>query len=99
MNGIRASSFKGFMVDRVIVEEIRDFHVRKNITELFKSFLVILEDLEQDHLMYVEKLKKCLPSEHHPVIDNADYLDESKVEYLRKKILDLGNNCIRNMGK
>lgn len=93
------SSAKGKMVDRAIIDDIRDFHIRKTITGLFKSFLIMLEDLEQDHLMYVEKLKKSLPQEYHSAITQADYLDEFKVEYLRKKILDAGNNCIRNMEK
>lgn len=84
-------------MDREVINQIRDVYIRRNVTSLFKSFLVILEDLEQDHLMFIDKLKKSLPEDCHKSVDDADYLDEEKVQYLRKKILDAGNSCIRNL--
>lgn len=54
-------------------EEIRSFQIKRNIVFLYKSFLILLEDLEQDQ-----------------------YIDEEKLNYLRKKVLDMGNDCIRN---
>ena len=67
----------------------------KNTKILFKSFLVLIEDLHKDHAINFEKLKKALPKECHPLIDQADYFDYQKLQYLRKKILDMGNETIR----
>lgn len=62
---------------------------------LFKSFLVLMEDLHQDHLINFSKLRKALPEEYSRLIDQADYFDQHKMQYLRKKILDMGNESIR----
>ena len=67
----------------------------KNTKILFKSFLVLIEDLHKDHEINFEKLKKALPKECHSLIDQADYFDHQKLQYLRKKILDMGNETIR----
>ena len=62
---------------------------------LFKSFLVLVEDLHTENQICFHKLKKHLP-EHSNLIDQANYFDQEKMQYLRKKILDLGNESIRN---
>ena len=67
----------------------------KNTKILFKSFLVLIEDLHKDHEINFDKLKKSLPKEYHDLIDQADYFDNNKLQYLRKKILDMGNETIR----
>jgi hypothetical protein len=61
---------------------------------LFKSFLVIIEDLHAENEICFAKLRRALP-EHEDLLNQANYLDESKMKYLRKKILDLGNESIR----
>ena len=67
----------------------------KNTKILFKSFLVLIEDLHKDHEINFKKLKKALPKDHHSLINQADYFDQNKLQYLRKKILDMGNETIR----
>jgi hypothetical protein len=67
----------------------------KNTKLLFKSFLIMIEDLNNDHLRNFEKLRKAIPEEYHNLLDQADYFDQKKLQYLRKKILDLGNDSIR----
>jgi hypothetical protein len=62
---------------------------------LFKSFLVLMEDLYTENQISFHKLKKHLP-EHSSIIDQANYFDEDKMQYLRKKILDMGNESIRD---
>jgi hypothetical protein len=65
------------------------------IKKLFKTFLILLEDLKTDHDIHFCKLRKNLPN-HKELIEQADYFDEKKMQYLRKKVLDMGNENIRN---
>ena len=67
----------------------------KNTKVLFKSFLILIEDLNDDHLRNFEKLRNAIPEEYHALLNQADYFDQKKLQYLRKKILDLGNDSIR----
>ena len=68
----------------------------RNTKVLFKSFLILIEDLNKDHLINFHKLRKNLPTEYGALIDQADYFDQHKLQYLRKKILDMGNENIRS---
>ena len=81
---------KGFM-------EAKDFlsdRFNGSTKSLFKNFLVLMEDLYTENQISFHKLKKHLP-EHSDIIDQANYFDEDKMQYLRKKILDMGNESIR----
>jgi hypothetical protein len=69
-------------------------HYSRNTKRLFKSFLVLLEDLKTEHEIHFCKLRKNLP-QHKELIEQADYFDDQKMQYLRKKILDTGNENIR----
>ena len=70
-------------------------HYSRNTKRLFKTFLILLEDLKTEHDINFSKLRKNLP-QHKDLIEQADYLDEKKLHYLRKKVLDIGNDNIRN---
>jgi hypothetical protein len=77
--------------------EAKDFlsdRFNDSTKSLFKSFLVLVEDLHSDNQIAFHKLKKHLP-EHADIIDQANYFDQDKMQYLRKKILDMGNESIR----
>ena len=76
-------------------DELVNSAYSKNTKILFKSFLVLIEDLHKDHAINFEKLKEALPSEYHSLIKQANYFDNQKLQYLRKKILDMGNETIR----
>jgi len=69
-------------------------HYSRNTKRLFKSFLILLEDLKTEHEIHFCKLRKNLP-QHKELIEQADYFDDRKMHYLRKKILDTGNENIR----
>ena len=77
--------------------EAKDFlsqRVNGATKSLFKGFLVLIEDLHTENQIAFHKLKKHLP-EHSDIIDQANYFDQDKMQYLRKKILDMGNESIR----
>jgi hypothetical protein len=79
------------MEDKKILQD----RYEKHIKNLFKSFLYILEDLNDDHNINFAKLKHALP-EHSSIIDQANYFDKEKLQFLRKRVLDLGNDSLRN---
>lgn len=68
--------------------------VNGSTKNLFKKFLVLVEDLHAENQICFAKLKKHIP-EHKDLIDQANYFDENKMQYIRKKILDIGNETIR----
>ena len=67
----------------------------RNTKRLFKTFLILLEDLKTEHEISFCKLRKNLP-ENKALIEQADYFSEDKMQYLRKKVLDMGNDNIRS---
>ena len=77
-------------------EEIKQFQVRRNIISLYKAFLVMLEDLEEEHIQHFGKLYEAFKN-YRITIEQADYFTEDKMSYLRKKVLDAGNDCLRNV--
>lgn len=76
---------------------ILDFTIRRNITNLFKDFLVILEELEDSHSEALNKLYEVLPEESKKNLYLADHFTDEKMERLRKQVLSKGNDCLRSI--
>ena len=70
-------------------------HCQRSTTTLFKGFLMMLEDLQVEHQINFNKLRKNLPNEYSPIVDQANYFDGEKLQHLRKRTLDIGNETIR----
>ena len=68
----------------------------QGIRSLFKEFLRLLEQLKSEHDINFDKLYNSLPDEYHDLVNMADYFDEDRFSMYRKKVLDLGNETIRN---
>jgi hypothetical protein len=68
------------------------------ISKLFKMMLMMVEDMKQDHDFHYEKLYNNIPDEYHGVINTANHFTPQKVNWIRKRILDIGNESIRNLG-
>jgi hypothetical protein len=83
-------------MDQGQLKELLEFQINRNIINLYKSFLVMMEDMHDQHGSNFRKLKQALPEEID-LIDQADYWDESRMDYLRKKILDKGNDSLREI--
>ena len=60
---------------------------------------MIIEDMKQDHDYHYKKLYDNIPEKYHKVISTADHFDESKLSYIRKRILDQGNECLRDFSQ
>jgi glucan phosphorylase len=71
----------------------------KEISGLFKSMLMLVEDMKNDHDFHYQKLYDEIPEEYHAVIKTADHFTPEKLSWIRKRILDYGNESARNMEK
>lgn len=84
-------------MDKEIEQEKQFFCLKRaqNISFLFKTFLEMLEDLNVEHSLNIQQLKISLPKKYHQVVDQANCFTPEKLKYMRKKILDHGNECLR----
>lgn len=78
------------------IKEFILFQINRNIILLYKRYLNLLEDLQEEHINMLNKLNKKIDLE---TLKNVDYFDENKYNYLRKKTLDLGNETVREINK
>ncbi len=78
-------------------KEVLRFQQERIIKLLFTSFLVVLEDVGLEHDEALTKLVAALPPEYRQYVDLADYLTPEKGQRLRKKVLDAGNNALRQL--
>lgn len=69
---------------------------KQSTTFLFKVMLKIIEDMKADHDYHYRKLYENIPSEYHGVINAANHFDDQKFTWIRKKILDTGNESLRD---
>tara|TARA_B100000287_G_scaffold410832_1_gene439688 strand:+ start:419 stop:727 length:309 start_codon:yes stop_codon:yes gene_type:complete len=83
-------------IDKAKMKEYIVFQFRRNIINFYKHQLNIVEDLREDHKQFVHKLSTIANKEH---IKNMDYFDVNKYNYIRKKILDGGNEVVREFEK
>lgn len=83
-------------IDEAKIKEYIIFQFRRSITNFYKHQLNVIEDLRQDHGAFIRKLSTLAPKEH---IKNMDYFDENKYNYIRKKVLDNGNEMYRELEK
>lgn len=72
------------------------FQINRNIILLYKRYLNLVEDLQEEHVNMLNKLNKKVDLE---TLKNVDYFDENRYNYLRKKVLDLGNETLREIDK
>ena len=69
---------------------------KKEVTNLFKNYLKILEDMKADHDFHYNKLYELIPEQYHTIIDAVNHFDNNKINWIRKRILDGGNESLRN---
>ena len=67
------------------------------ISSLFKLMLMMVEDMKKAHDFHYQQLYENIPDQYHGVINTADHFTPEKVNWIRKRILDVGNESIRNL--
>lgn len=75
-------------------QKILEAQLKRIITQLFKNCLTIVEDIRQDHLAVIVSLEKQFPEQ---MVRQWNYLDLGQYSRVRKKVLDSGNDAIREM--
>lgn len=81
------------MDDEKLKEYIK-FQYNRNITSLYKKYFEMIDDLKHEH---ETMLKKVSEKSSEDFVKNIDYFNDDKYNYIRKKILDAGNDAIRNI--
>ena len=74
--------------------EVFLFSVKRNFINICKRYLNLLEDMRLDHDVFIKKMEGESDSD---LIKKLDYLDEQKYNYVRKQILDAGNDAYRDV--
>tara|TARA_Y100000034_G_scaffold128992_1_gene184606 strand:- start:718 stop:1020 length:303 start_codon:yes stop_codon:yes gene_type:complete len=87
------------MVDKYHSDQLKElltFQINRGIINLYKKYFLIIQDLKQEHETLLEKVAQ----ETSPAFpQKIDYFTEDKYNYIRKKILDAGNDSIRELEK
>lgn len=78
------------------VKDYVSFQIHKSLVSLYKKYLILIEDIREDHENMIYKINEKIDKN---TLKNIDYFDDSKYNYLRKKILDMGNETIREIEK
>ena len=94
---------------RKMEKDVLMFQLNRETVELYKKFFEILEDFRVTHESSITNLRKALVLSQdrlkkkydidvflEPIAAQANYFDKPAFEQLRKRILDKGNECIRN---
>ena len=71
------------------------FIVQRNITKLFKSLLDVVDDMKQQNSIMLSKVSRETDLKY---VQDINYLTPEMMDHIRKKVLDLGNESIREIG-
>ena len=75
------------------LKEYLTFQIHRNIVNIYKQHLILLQDIHIEHEEMKKKLENHLDKK---TIEDVDYLSPEKLKYYRKKTLDVGNEAIRD---
>lgn len=68
--------------------------VQRNITKLFKSLLDAADDMKHHNSIMLSKVARETSMEF---VQHVNYLTPEHLDHIRKKVLDLGNESIREI--
>ena len=69
----------------------------QGIKRLFKNYLDEFDALVDEHDDAMKKLHEALPPEYKEYVRLADYINDVKIENMRRKVLSAGNDAIRDI--
>jgi len=87
---------KGVSSEEEKLKEYLTFQIHRNIVNLYKQHLVLLQDIAVEHNEMMQKLEHHVDKE---ILEDVNYLNKNKHNYYRKKTLDVGNEAIRDFEK
>ena len=83
------------------LKDIISFQTHRSIVNLYKKYFEITEDLLGEHKVFLSKIKaRGENSEVNsiaPLLKELDYFTEERYSQIRKKILDAGNDAVREL--
>lgn len=75
-------------------EDFDKFEILKEVNQMQKSFLVLMEDLYVQQQDYINGAEKML-DDKNKILSNFNPLSDEKAKNIRKRIFDLGGSCMR----
>ncbi len=88
---------KVYIMNKNSAKELLRFQTFKEITYLYKRYLMVVEDLREEYKGMIQKLEENVSEEDQALVRVANFLDENRFALIRKRILDSGNEAIRSM--
>lgn len=82
---------------QVEVADVLCFQHDRIVRNLFKRFLILVENLERKHDEGLDKLEDALPEAYKHYVALGDFWTENESLAIRKDILDHGNDAIRQL--
>ena len=79
------------------LKEVLEFQIRRNTNRLCKSLLIKLEDLKFNQEILQQQVEQSIPEEFRDNIELLKLINEKQFVQLRKRILDYGNDHIRDL--
>lgn len=67
------------------------------IKRVMRNYLIVLEEITDQHDEAMNKLIDALPPEHQAKVILADHFTDAKFEATRRRILNVGNDAIREI--
>ena len=68
--------------------------IQRNITKLFKSLLDVADDVKQQNSTMLSKVSRETSLKY---VQDINYLTPEVMDHIRKRVLDLGNESIREI--
>ena len=76
--------------------QVVKMQILQDINEMQKSFLVLMEDLYVQQDDYIKGAEKML-NDDGKILSSFNPLSLEKAKNIRKRIFDLGGNCMRSI--
>jgi hypothetical protein len=81
------------------LKDVISFQVHRNVINLYKKYFEITEDLLREHKVFIDRIEKMSLDDISKSINDLDYFTEERFNQVRKKILDAGNDAVREIDK